>query len=144
MAYSEDTLVQQTTVEYLEKQLGWESIYAYNNEDFGPESLLGREGLKEVARLCHLKTEYAKSRFAAIPGVEVAGDLPTFNEFVVKLPVDAGELAGAMVERGIAPGLPLGRFYGEMDKYLLIAVTEKRSKYEIGALAESVEATLCR
>jgi len=33
--YSEDTLVQQTTAEYLEQQLGWESGYACNNEDFG-------------------------------------------------------------------------------------------------------------
>ena len=41
-SYSEDTLVQQTTAEYMEQQLGWESVYAYNNEDFGPDSLLGR------------------------------------------------------------------------------------------------------
>lgn len=40
--FNEDTLVQQTTAEYLQKQLGWESVYAYNNEDFGPDSLLGR------------------------------------------------------------------------------------------------------
>ena len=40
--YTEDTLVQQTTVDYLEHQLGWESVYAYNNENFGPDSLLGR------------------------------------------------------------------------------------------------------
>ena len=40
--YTEDTLVQQTTAEYLERQLGRESVYAYNNEDFGPESRLGR------------------------------------------------------------------------------------------------------
>ena len=37
--YSEDTLVQQTTAEYMEQQLGWESVYAYNNEDFGLGSL---------------------------------------------------------------------------------------------------------
>ena len=47
-SYSEDTLVQQTTAEYLEKQLGWDSIYAYNKEDFGPESLLGRKDDREV------------------------------------------------------------------------------------------------
>ncbi len=46
--YSEDTLVQQTTAEYLEQQLGWESVYAYNNEDFGPDSLLGRASDREV------------------------------------------------------------------------------------------------
>jgi len=46
--YTEDTLVQQTTAEYLEQELGWESVYAYNSEDFGPESLLGRESDREV------------------------------------------------------------------------------------------------
>jgi type I restriction enzyme R subunit len=34
--------------EYLEQQLGWESIYAHNNEDFGPDSLLGRASDREV------------------------------------------------------------------------------------------------
>ena len=48
MSYTEDTLVQQATADYLEQQLGWQSIYAYNNEDFGPESLLGRASDREV------------------------------------------------------------------------------------------------
>jgi len=34
--YNEDTLVQQTTADYLEEQLGWESVYAYNSEIFVP------------------------------------------------------------------------------------------------------------
>ena len=46
--YTEDTLVQQTTADYLERQLGWESAYAYNHEDFGPDSLLGRIADREV------------------------------------------------------------------------------------------------
>lgn len=46
--YTEDTLVQQTTAEYLKEQLGWDSVYAYNNEDFGPHSLLGRSSDHEV------------------------------------------------------------------------------------------------
>jgi len=37
--YTEDTLVQQTTAEYAQQQLGWESVYAYNNEDFEPDIL---------------------------------------------------------------------------------------------------------
>lgn len=41
-SYTEDALVQQTTVDYLEQRLGWESVYAYDREDFGPQSLLGR------------------------------------------------------------------------------------------------------
>ena len=46
--YTEDTLVQQTTADYLDQQLGWESIYTYNVEDFGPNSLLGRASDREV------------------------------------------------------------------------------------------------
>ncbi len=46
--YTEDTLVQQTTADYLEQQLGWESIYAHNAEDFGPNGLLGRASDREV------------------------------------------------------------------------------------------------
>ena len=47
-AYTEDTLVQQTTADYLQKNLEWESVYAYNNENFGPNSLLGRASDREV------------------------------------------------------------------------------------------------
>lgn len=36
---TEDSLVQQTTVDYLHKQLGWKWVYAYNKEDFGLYSL---------------------------------------------------------------------------------------------------------
>jgi hypothetical protein len=33
--FSEDTLVQQTTADYLTQALGWCSVTAYNNEDTG-------------------------------------------------------------------------------------------------------------
>jgi type I restriction enzyme R subunit len=48
MSYTEDSLVQQTTANYLKQQLGWRSVFAYNNEDFGPDSLLGRTSDREV------------------------------------------------------------------------------------------------
>jgi glycine dehydrogenase subunit 1 len=105
-------------------------------------SLLGKKGLKEVAKLCHAKALYARERIKDIPGTEIMELLPVFNEFTVRLPVDAGEVAGKMVERGIAPGLPMGRFYPDMDNYLLVGVTEKRTKYEIGTLAETLESVL--
>ena len=47
MNYTEASLVQEPTADYLE-QLGWESVFAHNNEDFGPASLLGRTSDREV------------------------------------------------------------------------------------------------
>jgi len=57
--YTEDTLVQQTTAEYL-KHLGWNSVYAYNNEDFGPASLLGRSSDRDVVLTRYLRHKLAE------------------------------------------------------------------------------------
>ena len=46
--YTEDALVQQTTADYLQERLGWESVYAHNHEDFGPGGLLGRASDRDV------------------------------------------------------------------------------------------------
>lgn len=107
-------------------------------------SLLGKEGLKDTAKLCYEKAEYAKKRISEIEGVEVMASAPTFNEFTIKLPMDAGEVAGRMIEKGFAAGFPLGRYYKGMENYLLIAVTEKRTKSEIGHLAEALEEAICQ
>lgn len=45
--YSEDALVENATQQVLE-ELGWHVIYAWNNETFGEDGLLGRENKSEV------------------------------------------------------------------------------------------------
>jgi glycine dehydrogenase subunit 1 len=105
-------------------------------------TLMGREGLKDVARLCADKAAYARERLAAIPGVTVQTGAPTFNEFACELPIDAAEAAGRMIDKGYAAGFPLGRYYPGLERWLLVAVTEKRTKAEIGAFADTLEGVL--
>ena len=45
---SEDRLVQATFAQHLEHELGWESVYAWNEETFGPDGTLGRADTKEA------------------------------------------------------------------------------------------------
>lgn len=52
--YTEDTLVQQTTADYLRDELGWESVFAFDTETFGLGSLLGRESRREVVLVRYL------------------------------------------------------------------------------------------
>ncbi|MFZ4440345.1 MAG: type I restriction endonuclease subunit R [Syntrophales bacterium] len=52
---NEDTLVQQTTTDYLRDKLGWDSVYAYHKETFGPDSLLGRNSDREVVLTRYLR-----------------------------------------------------------------------------------------
>jgi len=105
-------------------------------------ALLGRQGLKELAGHNYDKAEFAKDALSAVPGVEVKRSSPTFNEFTVKLPRPADEVVYRLIDKGFACGFPLGRFYKNMDNYLLVAVTEKRTKEEINLLADSLEAVL--
>ncbi|MFH1847214.1 MAG: aminomethyl-transferring glycine dehydrogenase subunit GcvPA [Candidatus Omnitrophota bacterium] len=105
-------------------------------------SLIGKQGIKQVAQLCMDKCEYAKQKLEAINGVEVKRSSPTFNEFIVKLPKDPNEVIAKLIPKGISPGFPLGRYYDNLKDYILITVTEKRTKKEIGMLAEALEDAL--
>ena len=52
---SEDRLVQATFAEHLAKELGWESIYAWNHETFGPNGTLGRTDTKQAVLILDLR-----------------------------------------------------------------------------------------
>jgi type I restriction enzyme R subunit len=57
---SEDRLVQQTFADHLEKVLGWDSVYAYNAETFGPNGTLGRADTREVVLTRDLRAAVAR------------------------------------------------------------------------------------
>ena len=64
MAYtdvnSEDRLVQATFAEHLEKTLGWDSLYAWNQETFGTTGMLGRSSERDVVLARDLRTALVK------------------------------------------------------------------------------------
>lgn len=105
-------------------------------------ALLGREGLREVARQCLARTAYAKGRLSALPGCSLPFEGPGFHEFVLRLPKPAEDAFAKLLRRGIAPGLPLGRHFPEMADCLLVCVTERRTRAEIDRLADELGAAV--
>ena len=106
-------------------------------------SLLGAEGLAELAQTCADKASYAQKRLLQIPGVTT--HFPNrwyFNEFVLRLPVAAEKIIRRLLERGISAGFPLSRYYDGMENSLLVAVTEKRTTEQINLLAHVLEVSL--
>ena len=57
---SEDRLVQQTFADHLRDRLGWESVYAYNVETFGPQGTLGRASERDVVLVRDLHAALAR------------------------------------------------------------------------------------
>jgi glycine dehydrogenase subunit 1 len=106
-------------------------------------SLMGKEGLKETAQRCADKASYAYHRLTSIPGVKPHFRAKWFfNEFVLDLPCGAADVIARLIEKGFAAGFPLSRYYEGMEDSILICVTEKRTKQEIGMLAEALESVL--
>jgi len=53
--YSEDQLIQKSTADFMEKELGWKSIYAFDQEKLGANGTLGRNSYHEVLLTRHLR-----------------------------------------------------------------------------------------
>lgn len=53
--YSEDQLIQKSTAEFLEKELGWTSVYAFDKEVLGQNGTLGRSNYREVLLVRHFR-----------------------------------------------------------------------------------------
>ena len=68
-------------------------------------SLLGAKGLRDRDKVSS-KYNYLRKNCCSCQGRgRVPG--PVFNEFVVRLPVDANELVALMTEQNILAGLPI-------------------------------------
>ena len=102
-------------------------------------SWAGKQGVRQVGEQCVQKAAYLADRISRIEGFSLAWDAPFFNEFAVKCPVDAGQVAESLLEQNILAGYPLGRAYPELGQYLLIAVTEKCTRQEMDALVAGLE-----
>lgn len=103
---------------------------------------LGKSGLRQVAELCFQKSHYAAGEIAKTQGARInpqAPDKPFFKEFVVALPKPVGTVNTILARRfGIVGGYDLGRDYSEMQKHMLLAVTELNTKDEIDRLVEGL------
>ncbi len=107
-------------------------------------SVMGKQGIREVAEQNVRKAHYAFERLTAVPGVEAAFGSPFFNEFALKLPphTDVRELNRKLLDRGILGGCDLGIDYPELAGHWLLAVTEQRTKQEIDELAACLQEVL--
>ena len=94
-------------------------------------SLMGPEGLREVAELSISKAHYLADRLVEVGFRLRYPDAPFLWEFAVEVP-DVAMANRALLEHGMVGGLDLG------DGAMLVAVTEKRKKEELDAFVEVV------
>jgi len=103
-------------------------------------TLLGKGGLMKLARLNMAKAVFLKEKLKEVAGIKIAFDAPNFNEFVIEIDGDSKVFLKALLEKGIAGGVELGRFYPELKNHILIAVTEMNTRAEMEAYGAAAAA----
>lgn len=96
----------------------------------------GPEGLKNLALTNYRRAHYLYKALLKLPGFRPFSKGDFFNEFTVELPCSAEEALEKFRNEGIEPGLPLSRFYPEMKRHLLVAVTELKDKNKLDLYIE--------
>jgi glycine dehydrogenase subunit 1 len=101
-------------------------------------SLMGKQGLREVAELCYHKAHYAAEQIDALDRYSLWHRGPFFHEFVVACPRPIAEINDRLLEYDILGGYDLGRDYPTLTDHMLIAVTEVNSKDDIDHLVSAL------
>jgi len=94
----------------------------------------------KLARLNMAKAVFLKEKLKEVAGIKIAFDAPNFNEFVIEIDGDSKVFLKALLEKGIAGGVELGRFYPELKNHILIAVTEMNTRAEMEAYGAAAAA----
>ncbi len=105
-------------------------------------TLLGKEGLREMAEQNFSKAQFALSELLKIPGVKRTFDAPFFNEFVVELPRSVKLVNNQLLREKIIGPYALGTAYPELTKRALVCVTETTSRAEIERFAGALKRVL--
>ena len=103
-------------------------------------SLLGKEGFEELAMQNYNKSEYLKSELSKV--VKIYNQRPTFNEFVIELPISSNEFIDKMEEKGFFAGLKLEKLFDGFENRVLVSTTEKRTKAQIDSFVASCKEVL--
>jgi glycine dehydrogenase subunit 1 len=101
-------------------------------------SLLGKDGIREVATQSALRAHYLYERITNETGATGAFNGPFFNEFVIQLPFDAERVLEKGVKSGILPGVVLKEF-GYPEGWLLVATTEKLSREDLDSYVDMLK-----
>jgi len=99
-------------------------------------TVLGKEGLKEVATLCLNKAHYLHDQLIQSGKFAPVFSAPFFKEFAVTSAGDTEALNDALLADQIIGGYALEKSYPELKNGWLLAVTEKRTRPEMDSLAE--------
>jgi len=107
-------------------------------------SLMGKEGLREVAWQSMQKAAYLRERLLASGKVTLPFSGPLYNEFVIRTSFPAAEILADLEHEQILGGIPLSQFYPGHENDFLVAVTELHTREHLDRYVAVLSAAIAR
>jgi glycine dehydrogenase subunit 1 len=101
-------------------------------------SLLGPEGLRQVAMTCHERARELKKAVTDIAGVSAVFGGPYFHELVIRVTKPVDVMLKELAKRGIQGGYALQNAYPELADCILICATETKTTADIRLFAKQL------
>lgn len=98
-------------------------------------SLMGPNGLRQIAMLCHQRARELRDKLISQHGIEAVFCTPFFHEIVVKIAMPVEQVLQELALRGIQGGYALKTTYPELGECLLMCATETKTAEDIKLLA---------
>ncbi|STY31585.1 glycine dehydrogenase [decarboxylating] subunit 1 (glycine decarboxylase) (glycine cleavage system P-protein) [Legionella wadsworthii] len=105
-------------------------------------SLLGAEGLRQVASQCHQNTHELVALLTQIEGVTQVFTAPFFHEALLKLNQPVDKVLEQLANSGINGGYMPGAHYSQFTNTLLVCATEMRTEEEIMRYANTLKSIM--
>ncbi|MDR3441998.1 MAG: aminomethyl-transferring glycine dehydrogenase subunit GcvPA [Legionella sp.] len=105
-------------------------------------SLLGAEGLRQVASQCHQNTHELVELLTKIDGVELLFSAPYFHEALLKLNKSVDAVLKQLADAGITGGFAPAKFYPQWDNTLLVCATEMRTAEDMAFYASTLKSIM--
>jgi glycine dehydrogenase subunit 1 len=106
-------------------------------------SLMGPQGLRQIAIACHQNLQTLREKLLTIAGVEDVFQQPSFHELVIRLPMSVDVVLNELAKNKIQGGYNLTKTYPELGECLLVCATETKTQqdidYFVQALAQIVQ-----
>lgn len=91
----------------------------------------GKQGIAKLALTNYQRASYLKHKLETTNGITSLGTANFFNEFAISFNLPAATVEKHFRENAIVPGLPLGKYFPELENFFLVAVTETKSKAQL-------------
>lgn len=94
-------------------------------------SLMGPEGLRQIAIACHQNLQFLQEKIRLIEGIELIFHSSFFHECVVRLPMSVETVLLELAKHKIQGGFNISNFFPALGECLLVCATETKTEEDI-------------